>query len=202
MAYTDFTWDNIEKKLGISNKKAIIFDKIAPIATSNALSETLKEAKEMRLSSEKARSEWIVVPILRELRKNNNNFFTIYSGDSLNVDTKKGLKGECDFILAKDIGTFDINYPIIQIVEAKKHDLDIGIPQCIAQLVGAKIFNEIKGVNLPKIYGCVTTGNDWIFMVLENNIIFIDTKIYYLNEIENILGVFQEIIDYYKELLK
>lgn len=201
MAYTDFTWENLGEKLGIISKKSVLFDKITPISISDMLSETLKEAQLMRLSSEKARSEWVVVPILRELRKKNNNFFTIYSGDSLNADSKRGLKGECDFILAKDIGTFDLNYPIIQIVEAKKHDLDIGIPQCVAQLVGAKIFNEKKGVNLLKIYGCVTTGNDWIFMVLENNIVHIDTRIYYLNEIENILGVFQTIIDYYKELI-
>ncbi len=166
----------------------------------------MKNALEIALTlpirSEKAKSEWIVVPILTELRTKNSNFFTIYSGDTLNADEKSGLKGECDFILAKDTGTFDLNYPIIQIVEAKKNDIEIGIPQCAAQLVGAKIFNEVKGVILPKIYGCVTTGNEWIFMVLENNTIFIDSKIYYLNEIEKILGVFQEIIDYYKELLK
>ncbi len=202
MVYTDFNWDNLEEKLGITNKKTILFDKINPFSISDTLLEAIQEAQQMHLSSEKSRSEWIVVPILRELRKKNDNFFTIFSGDSLNVDSKKGLKGECDFILAKDTNSLSLNCPIIQIVEAKKHDVDLGIPQCTAQLFGARIFNEARGVILPKIYGCVTTGNEWIFMFLQNNIVFVDTKIYYLNEMESILGVFQKIINYYKELLK
>ncbi len=202
MAYTEFSLSDIAQKFNIGNKIKLLFTSVKPVNISDFLKKSLENASTLPIRSEKAKSEWIVAPILTELRNNNNNFFTIYSGDTLNGDEKSGLKGECDFILAKDIGTFDLNYPIIQIVEAKKNDIEIGIPQCAAQLVGAKFFNEAKGVILPKIYGCVTVGNEWIFMVLENNTIFIDTKIYYLNEIENILGVFQVIIDYYKELLK
>lgn len=202
MAYTEFSLSDISKKFGIGNKTKLLFTSVNTVSISVFLKKALDNASTLPVRSEKAKSEWIVVPILNELRDNNNNFFTIYSGDTLNADEKNGLKGECDFILAKDIGTFDLNYPIIQIVEAKKHDLDIGIPQCAAQLVGAKIFNEQNGVILPKIYGCVTTGRDWNFMVLENDTVFVDSKIYYLNEIENVLGVFQEIINYYKELLK
>lgn len=160
------------------------------------------EVEGLPVRSEKAKSEWIVVPILRELRNRNDKYFTIHSGDFLNADEEKGLKGECDFILAKDVSTFDINYPIIQIVEAKKNDLELGVPQCAAQLVGAKVFNQNKGVEIPKIYGCVTTGNEWLFMVLENDLIKIDSKIHYLNEVENIIGIFQVIIDYYKKILK
>lgn len=104
--------------------------------------------------------------------------------------------------MAKDTGTFDINYPIIQIVEAKKNDVEIGVPQCAAQLVGAKIYNEKKGTPLKRIYGCVTTGREWLFMVLEDNYIKINTKSYYINEVQNVLGIFQYIIDYYVEELK
>jgi hypothetical protein len=108
------------------------------------------------------------------------------------------LRGECGFILSKDIGSFSINYPILQIVEAKKNDLELGIPQCATQLIGAKIFNERKGIFLDSIYGCVTTGNEWIFLKLETDIL-IDTRIYYLNEIEEVLAVFQHIIDHHKK---
>ncbi len=164
-------------------------------------SNELKEVEELPIRSEKAKSEWIVVPILKELRKRNDKFFTIYSGDVLIADEEKGLKGECDFILAKDIGTFDINFPIIQIVEAKKNDVELGVPQCAAQLIGAKVYNEKKDVHLDKVYGCVTTGNEWLFMVLEENFLKINTKVYFLSEIENVLGIFQWIIEYYiKEL--
>jgi hypothetical protein len=198
MAYGDFSFEDIEQKFGIKNKVRRLFDDFQPIMPSERLIEALEMANELPVRSEKAKSETIVFPILIELRKLNNKFFTIYSGDNLNADEAQGLRGECDFILSKDIGSFSINFPILQIVEAKKNDLELGIPQCAAQLIGAKIFNERKGVFLDSIYGCVTTGNEWVFLKLETDIL-IDNRIYYLNEIGEILAVFQQIIDYYKE---
>jgi hypothetical protein len=198
MAYGDFSFEDIEQKFGIKNKVKRLFDDFEPIMPSERLIEALEMAKELPVRSEKAKSETIVFPVLIELRKLNNKFFTIYSGDNLNVDEAQGLRGECDFILSKDIGSFSINFPILQIVEAKKNDLDLGIPQCAAQLIGAKIFNERKSIFLDSIYGCVTTGNEWVFLKLETDIM-VDNRIYYLNEIEEILAVFQHIIDHYKQ---
>ena len=202
MAYSDFTLDRLSSKFDISNQRRRLFEKDTKMSPSESLTEQLEEASNMLLRTEKAKSEWIVVPILRELRNQNQNFFTIYSGEFLDVDKKNGLNGECDFILAKEQGTYDINYPIIQVVEAKKNDMDLGIPQCAAQMLGAKIFNEKKGRQLSKIYGCVTTGNEWVFMILENDTIIVDNRTYYLTEIELILGAFQTIIDFYKKEIK
>lgn len=202
MAYSNFTLDRIREQLGVENQRTKILTDFEPVAPSDKLVKELQEVEELPIRSEKAKSEWIVVPILKELRNRNNKFFTIYSGDVLIADEEKGLKGECDFILAKDVGTFDINYPIIQIVEAKKNDVELGVPQCAAQLIGAKIYNEKKGVQLDKIYGCVTTGNEWLFMKFEDDCIKINTKVYYLIEIDNILGTFQWIINYYINELK
>ena len=89
-----------------------------------------------------------------------------------------------------------IEAPIISIVEAKKNDLDLGIGQCIAQMIGAYQFNKQKNSNIKAIFGCITTGLEWKFLKLEKeSFITIDTKIYYLNELEKILGIFQSIID-------
>lgn len=202
MAYSDFTLSEIRERFGVENQRMRILENFVPVAPTEHLKSELSEIEELPIRSEKAKSEWIVVPILKELRNKNDKFFTIYSGDNLNADETLGLRGKCDFILAKDIGTFDLNYPIIQIVEAKKNDVEIGVPQCAAQLIGANIYNKKQGTELEKIYGCVTTGNEWLFMVLENNCIKINTKLYYLNEVDNILGIFQSIIDYYKITLK
>jgi hypothetical protein len=197
MAYTDFTLDLIEEKFGIKNQIKPLFDSPKPITPSEWLLMCLDNAKDLPVRSEKARSEMIVTPILIEMRNRNDKYFTIYSGDSLNVDEQSGLKGECDFILTKNTGTFNINFPIIQIVEAKKNDIEIGVPQCAAQLVGAKMFNKNKGIDLKYVYGCVTTGKEWQFLCL-NDDLYIDNKTYNLNQLEELLGVFQEIIDYYK----
>ena len=169
-----------------------------PLPISADLQKALARARELPIRTEKARSEWIVAPILLELRDLTNSFFTIYSGDNLNADEGAGLWGECDFILTKNTGTFDINYPILSVVEAKKNNIEIGIPQCAAQLVGAKIFNQKKGVIISTLYGCVTTGDDWVFMRLADNELVIDTRKYYLVEIGELLALFVDIIDQYK----
>jgi hypothetical protein len=200
MAYGDFTLNDLESRFGIRNQRRRLFDAIDPVEPSGKLKAELLEIEEMPIRSEKAKSEWIVVPILKELRQRNDKFFTIYSGENLNSDEAQGLKGECDFILAKDTGTFDISFPILQIVEAKKNDLEAGVPQCAAQLVGAKVFNEKKGLHLDRIYGCVTTGNDWLFMKLENDLV-IDSRVYYLVQINQLLGIFQGIISHYRNEL-
>ena len=129
------------------------------------------------------------MPILIDLMKKNEKFFTIYSGDYLNADKEKGLAGECDFILSKNVGSFEINTPIFTIVEAKKNDVEIGIPQCAAQMLGAKYYNKDAGQNIEKIYGCVTTADDWIFLRLEGNKLTIDNRKYYLGEVGVVLGL-------------
>lgn len=201
MAYSDFTLKVIKEKFGISNRVENLFENIKMVPISKELEEDLELARLLPVRSEKAKSELIIMPILIELMKRNEKFFTIYSGDTLNADKEKGLSGECDFILAKNVGTFDINTPILTIVEAKKNDVEIGIPQCAAQMIGAKYYNKDSGKEIEKIYGCVTTADDWIFLKLEGNKLTIDNRKYYLGKLEEVLGVFQLIIDYYKAQL-
>jgi len=198
MAYTDFSLKDLQTKFGIINKVESIFDNFVGIEPSEWLKTTLSMSSKIRARSEKAKSETIVFPILLELKERNNDLITIYSGDVLNADENKGLKGECDFIITNESKSFDINYPIIQVVEAKKHDIEGGIPQCAAQMIGAKIFNENNNVNTKFIYGCVTTGDDWLFLKL-GEYLQIDSKKYYLNEINELLAVFQFVIDEYKK---
>ncbi len=201
MAYGDFTLEEIEARFGIKNRVVNLFGELVPIEPGDFLKQILPIARSLPLRSEKSKSEAIVFPLLLELRRRNGDFFTIYSGENLAADEARGLKGECDFILAKEVHSYSINYPIIQVVEAKKNDLDFGVPQCAAQMVGAQVFNEKKGIRLEKIFGCVTNSDEWLFMKLEGDL-FIDERKYYLNKVNELLAVFQNIIDYYKDVLK
>ncbi len=195
MAYSEYTLLKLELDFGIKNQIATLFDNIPPIQPSEWLLDMLKTAQELPVKSEKAKSELIVMPILIELRNKNDKYFTIYSGDNLNIDDK--LKGECDFILSKDTRSFEVNHPIIQVVEAKKNDIEIGIHQCAAQMVGAKKYNQLRGnTNSDVVFGCVTTGDDWVFMRLKD-MIEIDTQKYYLGNLPELLGIFQHIITYF-----
>jgi hypothetical protein len=111
VAYSDFNLDDIEQLFGIDNQVQSLLPELSTVKPSPWLNETLAMTAELPKSSEKAKSEMIVFPILAELRQRNHKFFTIYSGDCLNVDEHKGLKGECDFILAQDTGSFSLNHP-------------------------------------------------------------------------------------------
>ncbi len=197
MAYSDFTLSDLEEKFGVKHERKVLKFAAQRISPSQRLQTELAESKEMPIKSEKARSEWIVVPILKELRRQNDKFFTIYSGDTLIGDKEVGLQGECDFILTKDTKSYDISVPIFHIVEAKRNDLDEGLRQCAAQLVGAKKYNERKGHTTDILYGCTTTGDIWQFIQYSDKV-YIDENKYYLGEIDQLLGVFQAIIDYYK----
>ncbi len=201
MAYTNFSLEDLENDFGVKNQIVELFSEIKAVNPSEKLKDDLEEAAELPKRTEKSKSELIVFPILKEMRRRNDKFFTIYSGEVLNADIERGLNGECDFILTKDSKTFNINHPIIQVVEAKKHDIDAGIPQCAAQMIGSKIFNEKRNVPLHKIYGCVTTGEEWLFLCLENDTLLIDNHKYYTVNLSDLLGALQNIMDYYKVIL-
>jgi hypothetical protein len=198
MAYTDFTLSDLHQKFGIENRKGALFPKVKPVPASRKLKTDLGYNLELPQRSEKAKSELIVLPILLDVRLRNDRFFTIYSGEILAADPEAGLNGECDFIVAKDTQSFEINYPIFQIVEAKKNDIDLGVPQCAAQMVGARVFNQKKGLTVDTVFGCVTTGDDWNFMRLAGNTITVDERRYYLGNLPELLGVFQKIIGFFK----
>ena len=196
MSYKKMTFKDLETDFAITNKKQRLFQNIAPIPASKRLLEALEEVQELNVWSEKARGEMFVLPLLLEIRRNNNKFFTIHSGDVLIADAKRKLTGECDFMLAYDTGEISINCPIFQVTEAKRNDIEMGIAQCAAQLVGASVFNQNNGKQISVIYGCVTNGYEWLFMKLE---IVADTHSY--TNKEEVIGIFQFIIDFYKKIL-
>ena len=203
MAYSDFTLDAVVEQFGLVEKNEALFAAVQPIPVSDWLTETLSISQKLgvRSGTEKARSEFIIAPILLELERRNPNQFMIYSGKSMDVDKSKGLNGECDFILSKGEATRVIQAPIISLVEAKKQDIDLGLGECVAQMIGATLFNQQKENNVQIIYGCVTTGEVWQFLKLNNPHLTIDSHLYFLTELEIILGIFQTILDFYQEKL-
>lgn len=199
MAYSDFSVTQVKNAFELTARSASLFADVEALAPSEWLKETLRYSLKLALSSanEKARSEFILAPILIELERRNENTLSIYSGKNLDVDAQSGLRGECDFILSKGNNPLTIQTPIISLVEAKKSDIDLGLGQCIAQMVGAQKFNQMEGNEIPIVYGCVTTGEDWQFLSLEGSLVTVDSRRYYINELERVLGIFQSVVDRY-----
>jgi hypothetical protein len=200
MAYSDFSLEAVLETFNLKEDRGILFDHPQSLPLSEWLQETLRIGLNWGLTSgtEKARSECIVMPILMELDRRNPNFFTLYSGKTLTVDAAKGLTGECDFILSKSKPLKTIQAPILALVEAKKNDLDLGLGQCAAQVVAAQLLNQQKQHPTPMVYGCVTTGENWQFLRLQEQCLTIDVNTYTVKELETILGVFQMILDTYR----
>lgn len=102
MSYSDFT--TIDQAVAILELTvediSHLFSHIAPIEPSQRLKETLDETLDLAasISTEKARSELIITPILLEIRRKFNNKIGYLSGNTFNVDESKGLTGACDFI--------------------------------------------------------------------------------------------------------
>lgn len=197
MPYPQFTSiKRLKKQFGIEVQYRNLFDRIEPLPPSDWLQDSLAiyTRKRTAFFSEKSRSEAIVFPILAEMQKHFNYEIAIYSGANLEADQKQGLNGECDFILSKGEQGIELEHPFVCIVEAKDKDIEQGIPQCLAQLIGAKMVNEKEAFSTPVLYGAATIGDTWLFLKLEDKLATIDNKHYYLNQLPELLGLLKEIL--------
>ena len=199
MEYSDFPLQDVVIEFGLVEDRAKLFDNVETLEMSEWLKETFETGLDLGLfsSSEKARSEFIAAPILLELVRRNRGCLAVHSGKRFDVLPERGLNGECDFILSKGKISYTLRTPIFAMVEAKKNDIDVGVGQCAAQMVGAKIYNESEENGTDTIFGCSTTGEAWQFLKLENGTILLDDNRYYLDNVGQILGMLQNIIDFY-----
>jgi hypothetical protein len=189
MAFTDFTLETVEAELGVTVHPGRVFPTLPQASAPAWLTDGLARGRELALISEKARSEFIVAPVLLAVRELSGGRISILSGQRLDVDAARRLMGECDFILALSEPLPRLRAPLVTIVEAKKNDIEAGLGQCIAQMVAAQMFNDRAG-HSGVVFGCVTTGEDWQFLRLDEQAVFIDTARYYINDVESILAAF------------
>ncbi len=193
MAYSDFT--TISKVRSAFNltvdEKTVLFADVDAIAPSDYLKTTLTEYIPLAtaINTEKARSELIIAPVLLEVRRILNFQIGFFSGTEFNADPESGLNGYCDYILTASSDLYEIRTPVITLVEAKNENIKSGLGQCIAEMLGAQLFNQQQNDEIEAIYGCVTTGNAWKFLKLVNQTVFIDLSDYYIKEVDKILGI-------------
>lgn len=192
MAYNKFTIDSVKKNLGIEIRGHIfLFESIKPVEPSEVLEKFLARYLSLgsAIGTEKARSEFIIAPILAELTELTNHSVSLFSGVEFNIDEEKGLNGRCDFIVSASSAQYSVEAPILIVVEAKNDNLNSGLGQCMAEMVAAQIFNHQEGLKRNYVYGSVTTGSVWRFLKLQDNHIYIDNQEYFIDKLENILGI-------------
>jgi len=144
-------------------------------------------------SSEAARCELIILPLLREAYKNFYSRFSLWVQRPINYDA--ALNGTPDYIISKrsNLGKTVLEYPLLIVAEAKKNDFEQGWAQCLAELVAAQKINEHAGVSAKPpikshVYGIVTDGKYWEFGALEGNIFTKNSKGFSIDDLPELFG--------------
>jgi hypothetical protein len=199
MPYSSFTIEEVESNFNLNLQTGSFLPQLEPIIPSTMLEQFLKITIPLarETGSEKARSEFIVAPILVEVRTLLNNSISLFSGEDFTVDSlsetlcerELGLNGICRFLISRSPIQFKINAPVVALVEAKKGVLKDGWGQCIAEMVAAQRFNHMRQHSIEFIYGVVTSGTHWQFIEMKGSNVTIDPEEYSLPPIEPLLGI-------------
>ncbi|NJN67989.1 MAG: hypothetical protein HC884_15410 [Chloroflexaceae bacterium] len=148
----------------------------------------------LAINTEKARSEFIIAPVLAEVRRLMHYQVSLFSGVELVVEPEEGLTGPCDFVLSCSARQFVLTAPVLLVVEAKCDDINSGLGQCVAAVVAAQRFNERQGNPTTPIHGCVTTGNLWKFLELAGKVVAFGQGEYHIGQAGKIVAVLLSIL--------
>ena len=198
MAYSSWTLGTVRKEFELATVQARgIFAETEPVAPSADLAKALakKTPLAFAIGTEKAKSELIVADILVELCERFDYRVSLFSGIDFNVDAENDLNGVCDFLISLSPAQFSMEAPVIVLVEAKRDNLTDGLGQCAAEMVAAQRFNAEEGNDIPRVYGSITSGLDWLFLKLEGQQLHIDMNAYQLSQCDKVLGILASMVE-------
>jgi len=145
MLYNKFTIESVKKSFGLKIKaNTVLFSDIKPVQPSELLRNFLEKYSSLgsAIGTEKAKSEFIIAPILAELIGMTQHSISLFSGVDFNIDEEKGLNGRCDFIVSASNIQYTIEAPVLAVVEAKNDNINSELGQCMAEMVAVQIFNK------------------------------------------------------------
>jgi len=96
------------------------------------------------------------------------------------LDLPHALNGAYDSALSLD--AIDLVSPIISVVEVKRSSISDGFGQCLAEM-----YTTLQVFQQEKVYGIVTDGEVWEFLLLENSIVSVDVHNYYVHSVADIV---------------
>lgn len=191
MSFRDFRYPDILKKFNLTRREELnYFAACPPIQPHDSVLNMLRWGVPLAsaISTEKARSEMIVTPLLMALKLHARQV-SLFSGVDFSVDPDSGLSGVCDFLLSRSPEQLVVTAPVVAVVEAKNESIRDGMGQCIAEMVAAQVFNGREDNAIGAVYGAVTTGTSWRFLSLSERVLVIDLNEYLISQPERILGI-------------
>jgi len=102
------------------------------------------------------------------------------------------LNGKYDCALSLD--DIDFISPIISVVEVKKSSLSDGLGQCVAEM-----YATLKKFQQDQVYGIITDGEVWSFLLLENLTLSVNENNYYISKVADIVDRIGYIAEKFKK---
>jgi hypothetical protein len=197
MTFRDFTFPQVEQDLGLHLWDADRFPAAPECPVRDSIAEVVREGAQLALanSTEKAKSEFIIAPVLLELRRLAGGKIALFSGVEWEVDPSRGLAGYCDFILTKGGSEHVLRAPFVAIVKAENDLIRTGLGQCIASMYAARIGNERTHERSGPVFGVVTTGAAWKFPRMEGDEVLLDRDEHFIDNLPRLMGILKVIAD-------
>ena len=182
MLYSNFSLQEAVDQFGLNYlEKSAVFPASLPLLPDIAdkeiamLNRQLKRDMDLarRTPTEKAKSEFVIAPVLATLRAIQG--IGVHSGVTFDVSAEENLKGACDFLITLSDAIEIIRAPVLVVVEAKRSVMSEGLGQCLAEMVAAQKFNRKFEQTEAPIFGCITNGFYWRFLMLSELTVFADS---------------------------
>lgn len=143
-------------------------------------------------SSEAARCEIVIFPILREIYKHYHEKTSLWIQKPIAYSEK--LSGTPDYLVSKrsELGKTMLECPLLVVVEAKRNDFEQGWGQCLAELVAAE---NLNGNPAQPVYGIVTDGKLWEFGKLQGRVIVKNIDSFTISHLEGLFGALKFVFD-------
>ncbi|MCP4682600.1 MAG: hypothetical protein GY864_09730 [Desulfobacterales bacterium] len=198
MVFSDYkSISQVQKEYGIKYREEnfIVAQELPPPAQLVQEFEFNRENIDI-YTSEASRTELIITPLLREVYKGYYDKYSFWIQKPIAYDDK--LNGTPDYIIATKsaLGKTVLDFPLVIIVEAKRHDFEQGWGQCLAELVAAQ---KINSNEMKPVYGIVSDGELWKFGKLLKDTFIVNIEGYTIANLARLFGaldfIFQAISD-------
>jgi len=143
-------------------------------------------------SSEAARCELIILPILREAYKKSVEKLSLWVQKPIRYDDN--LSGTPDYIVSKrsHLGKTVLECPLLIVAEAKKNDFEQGWAQCLAELIAAQ---KLNNDSQTPVFGVVTDGKYWEFGKLIEQVFYKNKSSFVLDDLPELFAALNYLLN-------
>ena len=158
MAFSDFQYPDVLKQLGLTFASASdLFAAVSSVPAGPSLIADLPAFSRLALASgtEKARSEWLIAPVLGDAWARYDGRISLYSGTGFSAEPQAGLSGYVDFLLSRSPQNVSVTPPVVILIEAKNENIAGGLGsagKCNCHIAAARSSGIVYGyrISLPE----------------------------------------------------